>query len=66
MMIKHVLIPPICISHPVSALLQGADKLEHVATEHFWMSGMYWGLTAMDIMGRLHEMDTSRIVDWVS
>jgi geranylgeranyl transferase type-2 subunit beta len=45
--------------------LQGADKLEHVATEHFWMSGMYWGLTAMALLGRLHEMDTAKILDWV-
>eukprot|EP00878_Enallax_costatus_P025701 GHUV01027521.1.p1 GENE.GHUV01027521.1~~GHUV01027521.1.p1 ORF type:complete len:106 (+),score=18.07 GHUV01027521.1:188-505(+) len=49
-----------------SNIWEGADKLEHVATEHFWMSGMYWGLTAMDLMGRLHEMDTARIVEWVS
>eukprot|EP00878_Enallax_costatus_P035648 GHUV01039835.1.p1 GENE.GHUV01039835.1~~GHUV01039835.1.p1 ORF type:complete len:200 (+),score=44.68 GHUV01039835.1:188-787(+) len=48
-----------------SNIWEGADKLEHVATEHFWMSGMYWGLTAMDLMGRLHEMDTARIVEWV-
>lgn len=47
-------------------LLQGADKLEHVATEHFWMSGMYWGLTAMALLGRLDDMDTAKIIDWVS
>jgi len=46
--------------------MQGADKIEHVATEHFWMSGMYWGLTAMALMGRLDDMDTAKILDWVS
>jgi hypothetical protein len=46
-------------------VLQAADKLEHVATEHFWMSGMYWGLTAMELMGRLQQMDTDKILDWV-
>jgi geranylgeranyl transferase type-2 subunit beta len=40
--------------------------LEHVATEHFWMSGMYWGLTAMALMGKLDQMDTAKILDWVS
>jgi hypothetical protein len=45
---------------------QGADKLEHVATEHFWMSGMYWGLTAMALMGRLDQMDSAKVLDWVS
>lgn len=48
-----------------SVLLQSADKLEHVATEHFWMSGMYWGLTAMALMGKLDQMDTAKILDWV-
>lgn len=47
-------------------MLQGADKLEHVATEHFWMSGMYWGLTAMALMGKLDQMDSAKILDWVS
>lgn len=46
-------------------VLQAADKLEHVATEHFWMSGMYWGLTAMELMGRLQDMDTDKVLDWV-
>ena len=39
--------------------------MEAVATEHFWMSGMYWGLTAMALMGRLHEMDTEAVAEWV-
>jgi hypothetical protein len=51
--------------HPPCIVLQAADKLEHVATEHFWMSGMYWGLTAMELLGRLHDMDTAKILDWV-
>lgn len=45
--------------------LQEPDKLEFVATEHFWMSGMYWGLTAMYLMGRLEEMDKDAILAWV-
>lgn len=48
-----------------SNIWEGADKLEHVATEHFWMSGMYWGLTAMALMGRLDQMDSAQILDWV-
>ncbi len=36
---------------------QSTDKIEFVATEHFWMSGMYWGLSAMALLGRLEEMD---------
>lgn len=29
------------------------------------MSGMYWGLTAMYLLGRLEEMDQIAIIDWV-
>lgn len=35
-----------------SKIWEGSERLEHVATEHFWMSGMYWGLSAMYLMGR--------------
>lgn len=44
---------------------QASDRIEAVATEHFWMSGMYWGLTAMALLGRLEEMDTAAVADWV-
>lgn len=44
---------------------KATDRLEAVATEHFWMSGVYWGLTAMALMGRLEEMDTEAVADWV-
>jgi hypothetical protein len=64
---RHPLCIPAFISSNFAApvLLQSADKLEHVATEHFWMSGMYWGLTAMALMGKLDQMDTAEILDWV-
>jgi hypothetical protein len=29
------------------------------------MSGMYWGLTAMALLGRLRDMDTAKVLDWV-
>lgn len=59
---------PSCCTHTHTAepCQQAADKMEHVATEHFWMSGLYWGLTAMELLGRLQDMDTAKILDWVS
>lgn len=39
--------------------------MEYVATEHLRMSGAYWGLTAMDLMGSLGEMEEEKIVEWV-
>ena len=29
------------------------------------MSGVYWGLTAMHLLGRLDDMDGSAILEWV-
>ena len=29
------------------------------------MSGVYWGLTAMDLMGQLHRMNRSEVIDFV-
>jgi hypothetical protein len=45
---------------------KASDRIEAVATEHFWMSGMYWGLTAMALMGRLGDMDCAAVADWVA
>jgi len=39
--------------------------LEHVATEHFWLSGLYWGLTALGLLGRLDSLDTDKAWQWV-
>jgi geranylgeranyl transferase type-2 subunit beta len=33
--------------------------------EHLRMSGAYWGLTGLDIMGRLGDMSPDEIVPWV-
>ena len=44
---------------------QQTDTFEYYATEHFRLSGVYWGLTAMALLGRLDEMDEAAIVAWV-
>ena len=41
------------------------DTIEYVLTEHLRMSGVYWGLTGMHLMGRLDDMDGEAIVEWV-
>jgi prenyltransferase beta subunit len=45
--------------------LQNKESFDFYATEHFRMSGVYWGLTAMQILGKLHLMDKDAILDWV-
>lgn len=34
-------------------------------TEHFRLSGVYWGLTGMALLGRLRDMDEGAIVSWL-
>ena len=38
---------------------------EFVMTEHFRMSGIYWGLTAIDLLDKTDLMQKSEIVDFV-
>jgi prenyltransferase beta subunit len=45
--------------------LQQTDTFEFYVTEHFRLGGVYWGLTAMALLGRLHQMDQAAIVAWV-
>ncbi len=38
---------------------------EYVTTEFLRMSGIYWGLTAMDLMGQLHRMGRDEVIGFV-
>ena len=56
----------------VLALREKTHTFEHVATEHLRMSGVYWGLTAMALMGRDGDMHSTspsasseELVNWV-
>ena len=39
---------------------------EYCVTEFLRVSGVYWGLTAMDLMGQLHRMDKQEVLEFVS
>ena len=43
------------------------ESFEFIVTQHLRMSGVYWGLTAMSILGRdlKTEMKTDEIVEWL-
>ncbi|XP_032814480.1 geranylgeranyl transferase type-2 subunit beta isoform X1 [Petromyzon marinus] len=42
------------------------DDYEYCITEYLRMSGVYWGLTAMELMGQLGRMDRDEILRFVS
>ncbi|GAX76230.1 hypothetical protein CEUSTIGMA_g3674.t1 [Chlamydomonas eustigma] len=46
-------------------LWENTDKIEFVATEHFWMSGMYWGLSALHLLGHENDVEEEAIISWV-
>lgn len=39
--------------------------MESVLTEYLRMSGVYWGITCLDLLGTLDSMDADAIVAWV-
>lgn len=41
------------------------DDYEFTMTEHFRMSGMYWGITALDLLNQLDRMDSTEILDFI-
>ena len=41
------------------------DNFEFYATEHFRVSGVYWGVVALSLLGHLEDMDGKAIVQWV-
>lgn len=41
------------------------DDYEYCMTEYLRMSGIYWSLTAMDLMGKLDMMDRNGIIEFI-
>ncbi|XP_077986268.1 geranylgeranyl transferase type-2 subunit beta-like [Glandiceps talaboti] len=40
-------------------------EYEYAMTEFLRMSGMYWGLTAVDLMGKLDQMDKEKVIEFI-
>jgi geranylgeranyl transferase type-2 subunit beta len=51
----------------ISMISADRESFEYVASQHFRMSGVYWGITAMSLLGKdLKEaMNTEEIITWV-
>lgn len=44
---------------------QRKDDLVSVVMEHLRMNGAYWGLTTLDLLGKLDTVDVDEVVLWV-
>ncbi|XP_043262727.1 geranylgeranyl transferase type-2 subunit beta isoform X1 [Colletes gigas] len=72
--VKHDIDLPNTISdlllekHVKFLLSYGADKDEYIycTTEHLRMSGMYWGLTALDLMGKLDQTNRNEVLEFIA
>lgn len=52
--------------HYFTTVSQGLFTFQtYYMTEHMRMSGMYWGLTALDLMGKLEQIDKQRVLEFI-
>lgn len=52
-------------SHLRLFYVQRKDDFQSVMMEHIRMIGAYWGLTTLDILGKLDTVDIDEVVSWV-
>ncbi|XP_021674220.1 geranylgeranyl transferase type-2 subunit beta 1 isoform X2 [Hevea brasiliensis] len=41
------------------------DSFESLVMEHLTMSGAYWGLTCIDLLGKLDVVDSEEVTEWI-
>ncbi|KAL5175337.1 Geranylgeranyl transferase type-2 subunit beta 1 [Glycine soja] len=49
----------------ILAVEKRKDNFESVVMEHLRMNGAYWGLTTLDLLGKLHSVDVDEVVSWL-
>lgn len=49
----------------IEALDKKRDSLAYHFTTHLRMNGVYWGLTALEILGRPEVLDRQALIDFV-
>ena len=49
----------------ILAVEKRKDNFESVVMEHLRLNGAYWGLTTLDILGKLDAVDQDEVISWV-
>lgn len=44
---------------------QKKDSFESVVMEHLRINGAYWGLTTLDLLGKIDAVNSEEVVSWV-
>ena len=51
-----------CVCARALARAQQRDSLEYWATEHLRVSGLYWGVTALALLGRVDALPRDAVI----
>lgn len=54
-----------CLSSLCTSASVNFNLQEYVMTEYLRMSGIYWGITVMDLMNQLPKMDKEEVISFV-
>ncbi|KAF7807115.1 geranylgeranyl transferase type-2 subunit beta 1-like [Senna tora] len=49
----------------ILAIEKRKDDFMSVVMEHLRMNGAYWGLTTLDLLGKLDSVDVNEVVSWI-
>jgi geranylgeranyl transferase type-2 subunit beta len=49
----------------IQSLNTKQDDLEYWLTEHLRLQGIYWGITALDLMGRIEALPRDELIKYV-
>lgn len=55
----------LCLINIVSFSCQKKNDFESVVMEHIRVNGAYWGLTTLDILGKLNVVDQDEVISWL-
>ncbi|KAL7203080.1 hypothetical protein ACSBR2_016401 [Camellia fascicularis] len=52
-------------AHYILSVEKKKDDFESVVMEHLRINGAYWGLTTLDLLGKIDEVNSEEVVSWV-
>ena len=48
-----------------AAAVMQKDSFESLVMEHIRLNGAYWGLTTLDLLHKLHAVETDEFIEWI-
>lgn len=57
--------PPFCLCSTLTGTIQRRDEIEYWLTEHLRLNGIYWGLTALHLLGHPEALPRNETIAFV-